>query len=83
VDARTDRNPDDGTALVVHHGKACRDGVEVRLYEVQGGGHTWPMGVTYAREWLVGRVSQELDAAEEIWQFMKANARSKSSGPGP
>jgi len=75
VDSRLDRDPDDRTAVVVHHGRACRDGVEVRLYEIQGGGHTWPSGAEYARAWLVGRVSREVDATEEIWKFMQANAR--------
>jgi polyhydroxybutyrate depolymerase len=79
TDARVDRIPDDETALIVHHGSDCRDRVEVRLYEIQGGGHTWPMGASYAREWLVGRVSRELDATQEIWKFMQANAR--SAGP--
>lgn len=78
TDARVDRVVEDGTALVVHHGGKCRDGIEVRLYEIQGGGHTWPLGVRYAWEWLVGRVSREVDATEEIWKFMSANARSKT-----
>ena len=73
--ARVDRIPHDKTSLIVHRGDSCHDGVGVRLYEIEGGGHTWPMGVAYASERLVGRVSQELDASEEIWQFMQANAK--------
>jgi polyhydroxybutyrate depolymerase len=75
VDQRLDKDADDKTALVIHYGRSCRDGVEVRLYEIQGGGHTWPSGARYAGNWLVGRVSRELDATEEIWKFMQANAR--------
>ena len=83
TDARTDRDPADRTALVIHRGRGCRDGVQVRLYEIQGGGHTWPRGVAYANERLVGRVSQELDASEEIWKFMSANARSTAKKGNP
>lgn len=75
VDPRLDKDPDDQTVLVTHRGRACHDGVEVRLYEIQGGGHTWPLGAEYARAWLVGRVSREVDATAEIWSFMQANAR--------
>jgi polyhydroxybutyrate depolymerase len=71
--ARVDRIPNDKTSLIVHRGDSCHDGVGVRLYEIEGGGHTWPKGVAYAKE--RGRVTQELDATEEIWQFMQANAK--------
>jgi polyhydroxybutyrate depolymerase len=83
TDARIDRDPADKTAVVIHRGGGCRDGVEVRLYEIQGGGHTWPRGVAYANERLVGRVSQELDASEEIWQFLSANSRSTAKKGSP
>lgn len=80
--ARTDNDPADKTAVVVHR-ERCGADVEVRLYEIQGGGHTWPGGVAYANERLVGRVSQELDASEEIWKFMKGSARSNAKKGNP
>lgn len=80
--ARTDNDPADKTAVVVHR-ERCRGGVEVRLYEIQGGGHTWPGGVAYANERLAGRVSQELDASEEIWKFMNGNTRSSAKKGNP
>jgi polyhydroxybutyrate depolymerase len=80
--ALTDNDPADKTAVVVHR-ERCRGDVEVRLYEIQGGGHTWPGGVAYASELLVGRVSRELDASEEIWTFMKWNARSNATKGNP
>lgn len=75
LDPRVDGVAEDSTALVVHHGRDCRDHVEVRLVEIQGGGHTWPSGQTYAGTRLVGRVSREIDATEEIWTFMQAHRR--------
>jgi polyhydroxybutyrate depolymerase len=78
-EARTDNDPADQTVVVVHNAR-CRGDIHVYLYEIQGGGHTWPGGVAYANERLVGRVSQEMNAAEEIWTFMKGNARSNAKG---
>jgi polyhydroxybutyrate depolymerase len=73
-DAPVDQVAGDNTVLVLHRGTSCA-GAQVRLYEIQGGGHTWPIGVAYDNERRVGRVSRELDATEEIWKFMSANAR--------
>jgi polyhydroxybutyrate depolymerase len=80
--ALTDNDPADKTAVVVHR-ERCRDNVEVRLYEVRGGGHTWPGGVAYASERLVGRVSREFDASQEIWTFVKSHARSNAKEGNP
>jgi polyhydroxybutyrate depolymerase len=65
-----DRIADDGTVLVVRRATGCRPGVTVVLYEVQGGGHAWPGGPRYLREWLIGKVSRELDATDETWRFL-------------
>ncbi len=65
-----DRIADDGTVLVVRRATGCLSGASVVLYEVQGGGHAWPGGLRYAREWLIGKVSRELDATEETWRFL-------------
>jgi polyhydroxybutyrate depolymerase len=68
-----DKVPDDDTSVVLHVRSQCRGGTEVRLYEIRGGGHTWPRGEKYLTERVVGRVSQELDGAEEIWAFLSAH----------
>jgi polyhydroxybutyrate depolymerase len=70
-----DLNPDDGTRVVVHRYNACRDGASVLLYEVQGGGHTWPRGRPYMPQWIIGRTSQDLDANAAIWAFFAAHPR--------
>jgi polyhydroxybutyrate depolymerase len=56
---------------VLEHNAACADGTEVRLYEIQGGGHTWPSGVPYLGKHIVGRVSEELDGNQVLWDFFK------------
>jgi polyhydroxybutyrate depolymerase len=68
-----DKVPDDDTSVVLHVRSQCRGGTEVRLYEIRGGGHTWPRGEKYLTERMVGKVSQELDGAEEVWNFLSAH----------
>jgi polyhydroxybutyrate depolymerase len=62
--------PPDGTSVVTHLAGPCAAGTEVRLYEIRGGGHTWPSGQPYLGPRLVGRVSHALDANQEIWSFL-------------
>lgn len=63
------RIADDSTSLVKHDARDCSDGSEVQLYEILGGGHTWPGGNQYLAERIVGKVSRELNASETIWKF--------------
>ncbi|MGE5414715.1 MAG: alpha/beta hydrolase family esterase [Syntrophomonadaceae bacterium] len=46
-----------------------REGTEVLLYTLKGGGHTWPGGPQSAPRPLVGRVCREPDATRTIWEF--------------
>jgi polyhydroxybutyrate depolymerase len=41
----------------------------VVLYVVEGAGHTWPGGVSYAREELIGKTSQDMSANQVMWEF--------------
>jgi polyhydroxybutyrate depolymerase len=66
-------NPSDTTSTSVEDYQGCRDGTEVILYTVKGGGHTWPGGLQYMREQLVGKTSRDFSATETIWQFFKAH----------
>jgi polyhydroxybutyrate depolymerase len=66
-------HPADGTSAVPRVAR-CADGGEVRLYEIRGGGHTWPKGEPYLTSHIVGRVSQALDADETIWAFFRQHA---------
>jgi polyhydroxybutyrate depolymerase len=48
---------------------ACRDGAEVVLYTIEGGGHTWPgRGLPGAN-----RPSNDIDATDIIWAFFTAH----------
>jgi polyhydroxybutyrate depolymerase len=74
-----DKVADDDTSVILHVRSQCRGGTEVRLYEIRGGGHTWPRGEKYLTESMVGKVSQEMDGAEEAWAFLQ---RSEPPGDG-
>jgi polyhydroxybutyrate depolymerase len=56
-----------------------RDGSEVTLVRLDGGGHTWPGGAQYLPQLLIGRVCRDFDATELIWAFFKAHP--KPGGP--
>ncbi len=56
-----------------------RDGSEVTLVRLDGGGHTWPGGAQYLPQLLIGRVCRDFDATVLIWDFFKAHP--KGGGP--
>jgi polyhydroxybutyrate depolymerase len=66
-----EQNTKDGTRIQVLASHNDGNGADVVLYDVQGGGHTWPGGWQYLGVWLVGRTSRELNASEVIWEFFK------------
>jgi len=47
----------------------CSGGVAVRLYVIEGGGHTWPGA---AIDVPLGTTTHEIDATDLIWQFFAA-----------
>ncbi len=69
-----DRDPQDGMRVRREAHGPCRDGTEVILYAIEGGGHTWPGGQQYLPAWIVGRTSKDIDANEVIWNFFKRHA---------
>jgi len=73
---RLDNDPKDSTSILQYFYKGVDEpGVEVRLYEIVGGGHTWPDASQYLPKAIVGRVSRELSATETIWEFFKGHSR--------
>ena len=52
-----------------------KQGTEVVVYTIEGGGHTWPGGPQYLPAFLIGKASHNLDATETIWDFFKEHNR--------
>lgn len=68
-------DPQDDTRVRQESWINCKDGSEVVLYAIEGGGHTWPGGLQYAVERAVGKTNRDIDASEVIWSFFKRHAR--------
>lgn len=62
---------DDGTRVEKTTWASC-DGAPVVVYRVEGGGHTWPSGVQYLPERVVGKVTREVDGAAVAWEFFRS-----------
>jgi len=61
---------DKETSVRVESWKAgCRDGAEVELYTIQGGGHTWPGGYQYLPARMVGEATRVINANELMIDF--------------
>ena len=67
-----DLDPADETRIELHRYAGCAFGRDTRLLKVMGGGHTWPQGLPYFSERLIGKVSQDLDASQAIWRFFES-----------
>jgi len=70
-----DTDPDDGTRVQKGVYGQCADGADVVLYEIKGGGHTWPGGYQYLPEFLIGKTNRDLNASETIWNFFNGYRR--------
>ena len=70
-----DLAPGDGTRVRKEAHAGGKEGSEVILYVIQGGGHTWPGGLQYAGERTIGKTCQDIDANQLIWEFFKKHTR--------
>jgi len=73
------RAPLDGTRIARSGHTGGRNGTEVVLYTVVGGGHTWPGGVQYLPRFLVGPTSQDAHGSDLIWEFFQSHPRRKQA----
>jgi polyhydroxybutyrate depolymerase len=63
----------DGTRVHRSMYAGCREGREVVLYTIEGGGHTWPGGPPVGRR--VGRVSRDIDATRTMLDFFDRHSQ--------
>ncbi len=66
-----DRDPRDRTRVRQTQYSGCRDGAEVILFEIEGGGHTWPGGENRQMPMVLGITSRDIEATTEIWRFFR------------
>jgi polyhydroxybutyrate depolymerase len=52
-----------------------RDGSEVVLVRLDGGGHTWPGGGQHLPEGIIGRVCRDFSATTVIWEFFRTHPK--------
>ncbi len=64
-------NVSDATSVVLHDYPGCTLQGEVKLYQVVGGGHTWPDGWQYVSSLLIGRTTRDISANALMWDFFK------------
>jgi polyhydroxybutyrate depolymerase len=74
VNVMPDTDPEDGTRVVREEYNNGRNGTEVALYSIEGGGHTWPGGFQYLPKRKIGVTSRDIDANEVIWAFFKKHS---------
>jgi len=65
---------DDGTHVHRETWGGGRDGTEVVVYTIEGGGHAWPGGAQYLPKFIVDVASQNLDATRTIWDFLRTHS---------
>ena len=70
-----DRDKEDGAHIEKTVWADPERGVSVVLYKVIGGGHTYPGGLQYLPETIVGTTCRDVDATEVIWKFFESAAR--------
>ena len=70
-----DTDPEDGTSVQKHIYRQCRDGADVVLYEIIGGGHTWPGGYQFLPEFLIGKTNRDFNATKTIWDFFNEHPK--------
>jgi len=66
---RVPNTHDDNTAVTKTAFGPGREGAEVILYTIEGGGHTWP-GRPWPVPWL-GKTTRDISANDLIWEFFQ------------
>jgi polyhydroxybutyrate depolymerase len=69
-----DNDPHDGTRVRVEDYTGGKNGTEVVLYQIIGGGHTWPVSYQYNVA-VLGKTCRDIDANEVIWAFFQKHSR--------
>jgi polyhydroxybutyrate depolymerase len=74
-----DTNKNDGAYLEKKEWCDPKRGVSVVLYDVVGGGHTYPGGLQYLPKALIGTTCRDADASAILWEFFESHPKSQES----
>ncbi|MEM9281495.1 MAG: hypothetical protein AAGA96_06705 [Verrucomicrobiota bacterium] len=66
---------DDGTTVVKKTWEGGKNGTEVVLVEIRGGGHTWPGVQPPANASFLGVSTMDVSANDLMWEFFQKHAR--------
>lgn len=70
-----DTDPEDGSTVTEAAYTGGDGGSEVVLYQVAGGGHTWPGGTRITPQFITGGQNRDFSASDAIWAFFSRFAR--------
>lgn len=70
-----DIDPDDGTRVIMKKFVNPDNNIEVIIYGIIKGGHTWPNGFQYLSEDIIGKTCKDIDANTIIWNFFSKYTR--------
>ena len=70
-----DTDPGDGCRVKKFTYAKGKDGTEVALYQIEGGGHTWPGVTPTLPKFIVGKVCRDINATAIILEFFKAHPK--------
>lgn len=70
-----DINRRDGCTVETFLWTGGKNNTEVKLFKLNGGGHTWAGGTQYMPKFIVGNVCRDFSASEVIWEFFKTHPK--------
>jgi polyhydroxybutyrate depolymerase len=65
----------DGTTAVQREYNGGTNGTSVVSIIIQNGGHTWPQGLQYLPEAIIGKTCMDFNGIETVWAFFKAHPK--------
>jgi polyhydroxybutyrate depolymerase len=63
--------PEDNCTATRFDRTDCTCGADVRLFRINGGGHTWPGVELPAYELIAGETNEDIQASAELWAFFR------------
>lgn len=71
----SDKTKTDSSTVFFDLYKNPANNIEVVLYRIEGGGHTWPGAFQYLPESIIGKTNKDIEAQDIIWQFFKRHKK--------